>query len=90
MTGFSVGSNVADYIHSEEMEEFGGTVALHDDSEGALQAEGSEVMRKRGPLRVSNDTPHPLDDCRVLRGGKSGGIELAQVGRLDPRRRARS
>ena len=51
-------SNAADYIHSEEMADFGGTVTLHDDSDGVL--------------RVTNGTPHPLDDCQAVRGGESG------------------
>jgi len=69
LTGFSVGSNIADTIHSEAMTDFGGTVDMHSDSDGVL--------------RVTNRTSHSLDDCRAIRG-KSGGAELAIVGRLGP------
>ncbi len=69
LTGFNVGSNVADFMHSEEMADFGGTVTLRRDSDGGL--------------RVTNGTPHPLDDCRAVRG-KSGSADLARIGRLEP------
>ena len=69
LTGFRVGSNVADFVHSEEMEDFGGTVTLH-------QA-GDRV------LRVTNATAHPLDNCQAVRG-RSGGRDLATLGRLEP------
>jgi hypothetical protein len=69
LTGFSVGSNVADFVHCEEMADFGGTVALHHDSDGGL--------------RVVNGTTHPLDACRAVRGGKSASADLA-IGRLEP------
>jgi len=69
LTGFSVASNDADSIHSEEMADFGGTVTLHRDSDGVL--------------RVTNGTAHPLDDCKIMRG-TSGVAELATIDRLDP------
>jgi len=69
LTGFNVGSNVVDFVHSEEMAEFGGKVTLHRDSNGGL--------------RVTNGTTHPLDDCRVV-CGLSGGTDLARIGRLEP------
>ena len=72
LSGFSVGSNVIDFVHSEEMADFGGTVALHHDSDGAL--------------RVTNGTTHPLDDCRAVRGGKSGSVELARSAGSSPAR----
>ncbi len=70
LSGFSVGSNVADFVHSEEMADFGGTVTLHHDSD------------KR--LWVTNGTAYPLDDCRVVRGGRSRRVDRAQIGRLEP------
>ena len=33
---------------------------------------------------MTNGTKHPLDDCRAVRGGKPGGIDLARIGRLEP------
>jgi len=69
LTGFNVGSNVVDFVHSEEMVDFGGTVSLHRDSDGGL--------------RVTNGTAQPLDDCRIIRG-LSGGTDLARIGRLEP------
>jgi hypothetical protein len=75
LTGFTVASNATDYMHSEEMRDFGGTVALHHDSDGVL--------------RVTNGTPHPLDACQAVRGlepngGESPGFDLAQIGALEP------
>ena len=70
LTGFSVGSNAADFVHSEEMADFGGTVTLHDDSDGVL--------------RVTNATTHPLEDCEAIRGSESGGAEQATIGRIEP------
>ena len=70
LTGFSVASNATDYMHSEEMADFGGTVTLHQDSDGVL--------------RVTNGTKHPLDDCQAVRGTRDGEQELAQIGRLEP------
>ena len=58
LTGFSVASNAMDFMHSEEMADFGGTVTLHQDSDGVL--------------RVTNGTPHPLDDCQAIRGTRDG------------------
>ena len=72
LTGFSVGSNVADFMHSEEMADFGGTVTLHHDSDGVL--------------RVTNGTKHPLDDCRAVRGGKPGGIDAGGSAGSSPAR----
>ncbi len=69
LTGFSVASNAKDYVHCEEMADFGGTVTLHRDSDGGL--------------RVTNATTHPLDDCRAVRG-QSGGRGMVTIGRLDP------
>ena len=69
LTGFSIGSNVTDFVHSEEMADFGGTVALHQDSDGVL--------------RVTNGTKYAIDDCQALRG-KSGVADLATIGRLEP------
>ncbi len=69
LTGFSVGSNVADFMHSEEMADFGGTVTVHQDSDKVW--------------RVTNGTKHPLDDCQAVRGGKPGGIDVG-IGRLEP------
>jgi hypothetical protein len=66
LSGFRVGSNVTDFMHTEEMADFGGVVTLHGDS--------------NGNLRVTNNTAHPLDDCRAVRGG----IDLATIGRLEP------
>ena len=62
-------SNDIDYMHSEQMADFGGTVTLHHDSDGAW--------------RVTNGTTHPLEDCRAVRGGKPGGIDR-RIGRLEP------
>ncbi len=70
LTGFSVASNASDYIHSENMADFGGTVTLHEDSDRVL--------------RVTNGTPHPLADCQALRRTRDGKKELAQVGALEP------
>ena len=72
LSGFSVASNAKDYVHCEEMADFGGTVTLHHDSNGAM--------------RVTNGTKFTLDDCRVVQGGKSGmRPELVQkLGRLEP------
>ena len=70
LTGFRVASNDDDFVHSEEMADFGGTVTLHHDSDGGL--------------RVTNATKHPLDDCQAIRGGESGGRDLARIGRLEP------
>jgi len=69
LTGFHVDSNDKDYIHSEEMADFGGTVALRRDTEGFMQ--------------VTNGTKHPLENCHVIRNGKSGA-ERATIDRLDP------
>jgi hypothetical protein len=71
LTGFRVASNSKDYIHSEEMADFGGVVSLHHDSDGGL--------------RVTNGTKHPLEDCRVIQVEDQGGeTQLYTVGRLDP------
>jgi hypothetical protein len=70
VSGFSVGSNVTDFVHSEEMEDFGGTVTLHQDSDKVW--------------RVTNATKHPLDDCRAIRSGGSKSIDVAMIGRLEP------
>ncbi len=69
LTGFHVDSNEKDYIHSEEMADFGGTVALRRDTDGAMH--------------VTNGTKHPLENCHVIRNGKSGA-ERATIERLDP------
>jgi hypothetical protein len=70
LSGFRVNSNDFDYIHSEEMVDFGGSIALHRDSDGTL--------------RVTNATKHSLEGCQVIRGGKSGVRDLARFGRLEP------
>ena len=69
LTGFRVGSNVVDFMHSEEMADFGGAVTLHRDSDGGL--------------RVTNGTPYPLDDCGAVRG-KTKSAEMASIGRMEP------
>ena len=71
LTGFHVASNSKDYIHSEEMADFGGTVTLHRDSDGGL--------------RISNGTKHPLENCRVIQNADhDGDTRLFTLGRLDP------
>lgn len=69
LMGFNVSSNTKDYMHSEEMADIGGTLTLRRDSDGIL--------------RVTNGTKHPLENCRVVRGEKSG-TRLASIDRLDP------
>ena len=70
LTGFRVNSNAEDFVHSEEMEDFGGTVTLHQD--------GDEEWR------VTNGTKYRLEDCQAVRGGEAGRIDVAKIGRLDP------
>jgi hypothetical protein len=70
LTGFHIGSNSKDYIHSEEMADFGGVVSLHRDSDGGL--------------RVTNGSKHPLENCRVVQIAEQGGKALLfTVERLD-------
>ena len=83
LTGFSVASNATDYMHSEEMADFGGAVTLQRNGV-VLPVLGWKVALDPGVWQVVNGTTHPLDDCRVIRGGESGSIELATIGRLDP------
>jgi hypothetical protein len=71
LTGFHVASNSKDYIHSEAMADFGGTVTLHRDSDGGL--------------RITNGTKHPLENCRVIQNADHDGeARLFTVARLDP------
>jgi hypothetical protein len=70
LTGFHIGSNSNDYVHSEEMADFGGVVSLHRDSEGGMQ--------------VTNGTKHPLENCRVIEIANGGGSQLFTLPRLEP------
>ena len=71
LTGFDVASNDSAYVHSEEMFDFGGTVALH--------------QAGRNTYLVSNGTTHPLESCRVVRGGEFGNVQIDEsIGRIEP------
>ncbi len=70
LTGLHVASNSKDYVHSEEMADFGGGVSLHRDSDGAL--------------RIANGTKHPLENCRVIQIADGGGALQFTLQRLDP------
>ena len=60
LSGFSVGSNMVDFVHSEEMADFGGTLTLHHAGDG---------------YRLTNGTPHPLEDCRAVCAGVRPGAD---------------
>ena len=70
MSGFGLRSNTTAFMHSEVMADFGGTLALHRDSDGSL--------------RVTNGTEHPLENCQILRIDDSGGGEIAAIAGLTP------
>jgi hypothetical protein len=71
LSGFHIASNSKDYVHSEEMSDFGGVVSMHRDSDGGL--------------RITNGTKHPLDNCHVIQIAEQGGRSRQfTVGRLDP------
>jgi hypothetical protein len=69
LSGFSVKSNANDFMHSEEMADFGGTVTLHQDSDGKW--------------RVTNGTKYPLDGCQAVRGTPNA-VERVAVDLLAP------
>lgn len=53
LSGMSVASNFVEFLHSEEMVDFGGTMALGRDANGTW--------------RVTNRTKHDLKECNILR-----------------------
>jgi hypothetical protein len=69
LTGFNIGSNVADFVHSEEMADIGGTVTFRRDNDGTV--------------RVTNATRYPLNHCRAVRA-TANGSEMATIGALAP------
>jgi hypothetical protein len=69
LTGFHIGSNVADSVHCEEMADFGGTLTFRRDNDGTV--------------RVTNATRYPLNHCRAVRATANGG-EMAAIGALGP------
>jgi hypothetical protein len=70
LSGFKVASNANDFMHSEEMADFGGTVSVHQDSDGIW--------------RVTNGTKYALDDCQAVRGTSDGVERIEKVGSLAP------
>ncbi len=69
LSGFHVNSNSHDFIHSEELTDFGGTIALQRDGDR---------------WRVTNGTKHPLENCEVVRGESPNAAAIASIDRLDP------
>ena len=69
LSGFHVSSASADYVHSEEMVDFGGPITLRE--------EGID-------WRVTNGTKHPLENCQVMRCDSARGVWTASIDRLAP------
>jgi hypothetical protein len=69
LTGFNVASNAYDFVHSEEMADFGTVKLIHDGD---------------GTLRIVNGTAHPLVDCQVIRGKTDGTDRAKRIDRLEP------
>jgi hypothetical protein len=76
VTGLHINSNAADFVHSEAMADFGGVVTLHYDTSGGMH--------------VTNNTKHPLENCRVVwNEDRTGNAAIFSIPRLDPGATAR-
>jgi len=70
MRGFHVTSNTTGMVHSEQMADLGGPIALEEAPDG-----GSQVV---------NETAFTLHEAGVVRRAESGQVETAWLGTLEP------
>ncbi|MEE9602427.1 MAG: hypothetical protein V3V75_03915 [Thermoguttaceae bacterium] len=68
--GFFVGSNSINFVHSEQMVDLGGTISVEKTAAG-----GS---------RVVNNTSLTLHGAGVIKRVRSGGVQTAWIGTLEP------